>query len=125
MLCKYLDKYVFTNLHEVFFCDFPHILQECIKILKDNHLTNWIRKLEWNPEEITRLQRVDNKFMRAVDFWLDNIFVRFITKFAVDTTKSYNAVEQEFLKGPRGRYIRSLYTSIKIFLYNKSVMTME
>jgi hypothetical protein len=25
---KYLDKYVFIDLHEVFFCDFPHIWQE-------------------------------------------------------------------------------------------------
>jgi hypothetical protein len=23
---KYMDKYVFTDLHEVFFCDFPHLL---------------------------------------------------------------------------------------------------
>lgn len=71
--CKYLDKYVFTNLHEVFFCDFPHILQEWIKRLKDNHLTNRIRQLEWNPEEIAQLQCVDNKFTRAIDFWLDSI----------------------------------------------------
>jgi hypothetical protein len=96
---KYLDKYVFTDLHEVFFCDFPHILQEWIKILKDNHPTNQIRQLEWNPEEIAQLQRVDNKFTRAVDFWLDNIVVGFITEFAVDTTKSYNAAEQRILEG--------------------------
>jgi hypothetical protein len=25
--CKYLEKYVFVDLHEVFFCDFPHLLQ--------------------------------------------------------------------------------------------------
>jgi hypothetical protein len=49
----------------------------------------------------------------------------FITEFAVDTAKSYSAAEQEFLRGPIGRYIRSLYTSIKILLYNKGVMTME
>jgi hypothetical protein len=78
-------------LHEVFFCDFPHILQEWIKILKDNHPTNQIRQLEWNPEEIVQLQQVDNKFTRAVDFWLDNIVAGFITEFAVDTMKSYNA----------------------------------
>jgi hypothetical protein len=33
-LCKYLDKYVFSDLHEVFLCDFPHVLQEWIKTLK-------------------------------------------------------------------------------------------
>jgi hypothetical protein len=68
---------------------------------------------------------MNNKFTRAIDFWLDSIVVGFITEFAVDTTKSYNTTEQEFLCGPRGRYIRSLYTLIKILLYNKGVMTME
>jgi hypothetical protein len=38
---------------------------------------------------------------------------------------SYTAIEKDFLKGPRGRYIRSMYTSIKILLYNNGVMTME
>jgi hypothetical protein len=39
---KYLEKYVFTDLHEVFFCDFPHLFQEWILRLKDNHMTNRI-----------------------------------------------------------------------------------
>ena len=124
-LCKYLEKYVFTDLHEVFFCDFPHILQDWILRLKDNHATNRIRQLEWTSVQIAQLQQGNNKFTRAVDFWLNSIVAGFITEFAVDTAKSDSAAEQEFLRGPRGRYIRSLYTSIKIFLYNKGVMTME
>jgi hypothetical protein len=40
---KYLDKYVFTGLHEVFFCDFLHLLQEWILRLKDNHAMNRVR----------------------------------------------------------------------------------
>jgi hypothetical protein len=40
---KYLEKYVFIDLHEVFFCDFLHLLQEWILRLKDNHTTNQIR----------------------------------------------------------------------------------
>jgi len=62
--------------------------------------------------------------MRIVDFWLDNIVTGFITEFAVDITKYYNATKKEFLKGTRGRYIRLLYTSIKILLYKKGVMKM-
>jgi hypothetical protein len=85
---------------------------------------NRIRQIDWNPVEIAQLQQVDNKFTRAVDFWIGSIVPGFITEFAVDTGKSYNAAKQEFLKGPRGRYIRSLYTSIEILLYNKGVMTM-
>jgi hypothetical protein len=34
---KYLDKYVFSDLHEVFFYDFPHLLQEWLLRLKENH----------------------------------------------------------------------------------------
>jgi hypothetical protein len=71
------------------------------------------------------LERVNNKFTCAVDFWLDNITAGFITEFAVDTMKSYTVAEKDFLKGPRGRYIRSLYTSIKILLHDKGMMTME
>jgi hypothetical protein len=71
------------------------------------------------------IQGVNNKFTCIVDFWLDNIVVGFITEFAVDTAKSYTTVEKEFLKGPRGRYIRSLYTSINILLHDKGVMTMK
>jgi hypothetical protein len=105
MPCKYLDKYVFTDLHKVFFYDFPRLLQEWILRLKDNHATNWIQQLDWNPIQIDQLQQVKNKFTRAVNVCLDSIVVGFITEFAVDTVKSYNAAEKEFLRGPRGRYI--------------------
>jgi hypothetical protein len=59
---KYLDKYMFSNLHEVFFFDFLHLLQEWLLRLKDNHPTNRIRQMEWNPMEIAQLQQVNNKF---------------------------------------------------------------
>jgi hypothetical protein len=68
---------------------------------------------------------VSNKFTRAVDFWLDSVVAGFITEFAVDIMNSYSTKEHEFLRGPQGRYIQSLYISIKILLYNKGVMTME
>jgi hypothetical protein len=93
--------------------------------LKENHPMNQIRHLEWNPMEIVHLQQVNNKFTCAIDFWLDYVIAGFITEFAADIAKLYTATEQDFLKGPRGRYIRSLYTSIKILLYEKDTMTME
>jgi hypothetical protein len=39
---KYLEKYVFIDLHEVFFCDFTHLMKEWIFRLKDNHSTKQI-----------------------------------------------------------------------------------
>jgi hypothetical protein len=122
--CKYMNKYVFSDLLEVFFCDFPHVLQEWLLRLKEIHPTNRIKQIKSNHVYIVQLQQVNNKFMGAVDFWLYSIVAGFITEFAVDTVKSYNTAGKEFLKGPRGRYIILMYTSIKILLYNKGVMTM-
>jgi hypothetical protein len=68
---------------------------------------------------------VNNKFTHVIDFWLDRIVAGFITEFLVNTVNSYSGEEKEFLCGPRGRYIQSLYTSIKIIIYNKGVMTMD
>jgi hypothetical protein len=81
--------------------------------------------MEWKEESIARLKMVNNKFTRAIDFWLDIIVVGYITEFVVDISKSYSVSKHEFLKGPRGRYIRSLYTSIKRLLHDKGVLTME
>ena len=78
--------------------------------MKDTHPTNWIRSLEWTTKSISHLERDNNKFMNVVDLWLDIIIERFITEFAVNTMNLYTSSEQEFLKGPKGRYNRSLYT---------------
>jgi hypothetical protein len=79
----------------------------------------------WTAKNIARLERVNNKFTRAMDFWLDNITAGFIIEFPVDKMKSYIFVENDLLRGPKGRYIRSLYTLIKILLHDKGMMTME
>jgi hypothetical protein len=39
---------------------------------------------------------VNNKFTDVVVFWLESIVAGFITEFAVDTAKSYSAVEKNF-----------------------------
>jgi hypothetical protein len=40
---QYLDKYMFSDLHEVFFSDFPHLLHEWLLRLKENHPMNQIK----------------------------------------------------------------------------------
>ena len=54
-LCRYLQRYVFTDLHEEYFCFFPYLLQEWILRLKYAHLTNWIRPAVCIVENITWL----------------------------------------------------------------------
>jgi hypothetical protein len=101
------------------------LLEEWITRLKYTHPTNRVRLVEWIEDNIVRLKRVNNKFMCTIYSWLDNIVVGYITKFAVDTSKYYCVIEEEFLKVQRGRYISLLYTLIKISLHDKGVLTME
>jgi hypothetical protein len=77
------------------------------------------------PKLVSKLNSVNNKTSRAVDFWLDSILGVYITKFVVDCTQSYSVVERDFFKGFRGRFIKSLGTWIKMLLCNKGMMTME
>jgi hypothetical protein len=50
---QYLQSYVFTDLHEAYFGYFPKLLKEWLLRLKDTHLTNQIRLVEWTIENIT------------------------------------------------------------------------
>lgn len=76
----------------------------------------------WTPELVRRLEASEDKIMQAVDHWLDRIIGGFINEFAIETTVSYNEAEICFLKGPRGKYIKSLNTWIKMLLCEKWVM---
>jgi hypothetical protein len=64
---QYLERYVFIDLHEAFFCDFPHLLQQWILRLKENHPINRIGLVEWTTENIVCLQKFNNIFMCIVD----------------------------------------------------------
>jgi hypothetical protein len=84
---------VFIDLHESYFCYFLELLHEWILKLKDTHPTNRIRPLEWTVEIIAWLERVNNKFMCVLDFWLDSITAGFIIEFVVDT-KSHTLLQR-------------------------------
>lgn len=68
------------------------------------------------------LEASEDKIAHAVDHWLDRIIEGFIIEFMVDTLVSYSKVEQRFLKGLRGKYIKYLNTWIKILLCEKWFM---
>lgn len=62
-----------------------------------------------------RLEASEDKIACVVDQWLDRIIGGFITEFTVDTSVSYNEAKRCFLKGPRGKYIKSLTLGLKFY----------
>lgn len=120
---QWLNRYMYTKIHEIFFYTFPIKLYEWLAKLTDSQ-GRW--KLDnpivWTLELVQRLEASENKIALVIDNWLDRIIGGFVTEFVVDTSVSYNEVEKIFFKGPQGKYLRSLNTWVKIMLCKKWVI---
>ena len=123
---EWLDYYLYTEIHEIFFVYFPTKLYKWIAKLADSQ-GRW--KLDgpivWTPELVRRLEASEDKIVHAIDHWLDRIIGGFIIEFAVNTLVNYSEVERRFLKGQRGKYIKSLNTGIKMLLWEKRIMQLQ
>ena len=76
-----LQRYIFTDLHEIFFATFPIELHEWILILVENKTWMRNRLVEWSPEEIERLKCTNNPISRVVEFWLKSLLEGIVTEF--------------------------------------------
>ena len=89
----WLQKYIYTDIHEVFFATFPSELHSWLAMLAD--CTGYVRSdrpVQWNQVVVQRLKNTNNVVSRAIDFWLTSLLSRFITEFVVDTLKAYNEI---------------------------------
>jgi hypothetical protein len=103
---KWMQRYVFTDLHEIFSGEFPT-------------LKNWTLEL------VKQLNSVSNPTTRAIDSWLDSVLGGYVTEFVVDCIQLYSVAERDLFKGPHGRFLKSLNTWIKMLLCEKNVMIMK
>jgi hypothetical protein len=123
---KWMQRYVYTELYDIFFGEFPIILIEWLEILVDNTGRYRIATLRKStPELVRELKSVSNKTSRAINLWLRNILGEYITEIAVDCTQSYSVVERDFFKGPHERLMKALGTWINMLLCDKCVMMMD
>jgi len=81
--------------------------------------------INWTPELIQQVKEVRNKTSCTFDYWLDSVLGGYVTKFSIDFTQSYSAIERELFKGPCGRYLKSMYTWINMLLCKQGMMTIE
>jgi hypothetical protein len=98
---QWLQRYVYTDLHEIFFGEFPNLLAEWMEIFVENtgrHRPVAMPK-NWTPELVRQVDSVDNRTSHAVEFWLDSILGGYITKFSIDCTQAYSVTERDFFKG--------------------------
>ena len=100
-----MDEYIYFDIHEVFFTEFPIVLHEWLLIL-DRRQTNLQRReaVDWSDQLMREVTSVSNTISRVVDFWFDSILQGYIIEFAVEAITSYSEAERNFFQGPRRRY---------------------
>jgi hypothetical protein len=66
---QWKDKYIYTDMHEILFVEFPHMLYEWMK--RKTTTNTALRPLEpvvWDEVTLDRLKALDNKWTRAINF---------------------------------------------------------
>jgi hypothetical protein len=87
----WLEKYIFTDIHKIFFGGIHQELYEWLARLADTHFEIRSRPLVvWTLELIKKVKRVDNVVSRAVYHWFDSTIGGYITEFVFDRVESYN-----------------------------------
>lgn len=123
---KWLQMYIFTNQHEIFFSLFSNNFYKWLSILAENNTCfRNHNPTMWTPKMIKQLRKIDNTIARVVNYWIENIIGGFITKFVIDTSVSYSEDECKFFKGPWGKYLNSLKLCINMLLCEKGVLRMQ
>jgi hypothetical protein len=119
----WLEKYIFTDIHEIFFGGIHQELYEWLARLADTQFEIRSRPpVVWTSELIKKVKRVDNVVSRVVDHWFDSTIGGYITEFVVDRVESYNQAERYFFKGPRGKFLHFLKLRIKMLLHEKNIL---
>ena len=123
---NWIDKYIYSDIHEIFFAEFPILLHEWLSRLATKQ-TNLQRRetMEWNDQLVREVTSVSNTISRAVDFWDNSILQGYIIELAVDTITSYSEVERNFFQGPRRRYLLCISKWIKMLAYEKGILQLS
>jgi hypothetical protein len=121
-----LGKYIFTNIHEIFFGGIHNELYEWLAKFKDTQIEIKSRPfVVCMSTLIKKVKRVDNVVSRAVDHWFDNTIGGYITEFVIDIVESYIQAERDFFKGPRGNSLHFLKLKIKMILHEKNILKIQ
>jgi hypothetical protein len=121
-----LGRYIFTDIHDIFFGQIPKELYEWLAILVDTQFEIKSRPpVFWTSTLIEKVKRVDNVVSRVVYNWFDSTIGGYITKFSIDRVESYSQAERYFFKGTRGKFLHSLKLKIKMLLHEKNILKIQ
>jgi hypothetical protein len=121
----WLGRYIFTDIHEIFFGGIHQELYEWLARLADTHVQSQTQTTYGLDNAlIKKVKRVDNIMSRAVDHWFDSTIGGY-HQFVVDRVESYSQAERYFFKGPRGNFLHFLKLKIKMILHEKNILKIQ
>jgi hypothetical protein len=121
-----LEKYIFTDIHEIFFGGIHQEIHEWLARLADTQFEiRPISPVVWTMTLIQKVKRVDNVVSREVDHWFNITIGGYITEFFVDRVESYSQAERYFFKGPRGNVLQVLKLRLKMLLHEKNILKIQ
>jgi hypothetical protein len=121
-----LGRYIFADIHEIFFGGIHKELHEWLAILADTQFEIRSRQpVIWMLTLIKKVKRVDNAVSRAVDHWFDSTIGGYITEFSINRVQSYSQAERYFFKGLRGKFLHLLKLKFKMLLHEKNIMKVQ
>jgi hypothetical protein len=122
----FLGRYIFTDIHEIFFGGIHKELYEWIARLEDTQFKIISKPLVvWTSALIKKVKRVDNVMSRVVDHWLDSTIGAYIIEFSIDKVESYSQAERYFFKGPRGKFLQFLKLKINTLLHENNILKIQ
>jgi hypothetical protein len=121
-----LEKYIFTDIHDIFFKGIHEELYEWLSRLADTQFEIRLRPpVVWMSMLIKKVKRVDNVMSRVVDHWFDSTIGGYITEFSIDRVESYSQAKRFFFKGPIGNFLQFLKLKIKMLLHEKNILKIQ
>ena len=122
----WLERHIFTDIHEIFFGGIHPELYEWLARLADTQFEVRYRPpIVWTSTLIKKVKRVDNVVTREVDHWFDSTIGGYITDFVVDRVESYSQEERYLFKGPRGKFLHFMKLKIKMLLHEKNILKIQ
>jgi hypothetical protein len=99
---QWKDMYLYTDMHEIFFVEFPCLLYEWLKRKTTTNSTMWpLEPMVWDQAMLDRLKVLDNKWTRDIDFWFSQVKEGYIIEFVVEYIDSFSEAERKFTEGSR------------------------
>jgi hypothetical protein len=121
-----LDKYIFTDIHEILFGGIHEELLEWLARLENTQFEKRPRSpVVWTSALIQKVKRVDNVVFREIDHWFDSTIGGYITEFSIDRVDSYSQDERYFVKGPKGKFLQVLKLRLKMLLHEKNIWKIQ